>query len=486
MGLEEALRKEGVNVDELDIDLDRKLTPESVEELHQKLLEKQRQKLEQKEDVSKNHPADIEFYKPDSVPPEDAEVFGLDQMWQQFDRIEDEGLRAAESLDKGILLNHTSAQGLYDDICRHFLEFADEEISDKRKGKLELAEAVMNDGQLDIDQALRWFDERDSVQFDRFNAELFRDDRDLDLGKNEKVYEQTIDEYWEELKNRKLPQRELLKRGTVLDIAKTLEGLAHHRDDDFRQQLDRYSDILEKFRPEVYSDHMDEDSEYMIYPVFGRRRMTALSDTVGTCMTRFDSGEKTVDSNVYSEAPLMHQDDPFTFVHAIGREDELRGYVRSYIMEDSDGKNFLAIDTVEVPEMRGMVDEIEEDMQGNSDIISAGVLGAMKVGLDLGVDYIAGKDARIKYGPRPGYSNTSKEIAHEKPGEPVPFYAVGETTRAEEVERCLPEHGEVSWEAEYSKKVPWFSAYCHDQETRGFDTMPGETETEAKILMEFP
>lgn len=488
MSLEEILREEGIDPKELDIDLDREeLKPEEAREIQEKLIEIEQDRITEDEDLL--GPSDVRFYSPDVTPVGDGgEVIGADKVMEQFNQLEEEGFRTPDSLMDPIKLDHTSAQGLYDEISTHFLEFASSEISEKRSGKLELAEAVISDSSLNAGEAVRWFEERDTVRFDEFNSRLFSSTRNLELGKNEKVYEQTIDEYWEGLKEQGLDADELVKRGLLLDIGKTLEGLMPRKDEEFRKELDRYMNVLEKFRPEIYANALEEDSEYMIQPVLGDQKLTVLSDMVGTCMTKFDSdgGERSIEQNIYQEAPRMHQNDPFTIVHAIGKNGELAGYTRSYLMRDDEDESFLAIDTVEVPSLYGMeFEDYKDDLQQSSDLVSAGVLGAMKVGVDLGVDHIAGKDSRIKFGPRSGYSNTSRDITYSKIGDEVPFYSVGEVSMSETVERHLPEHGDTSWETRYTKKVPWFADYCDKMQVRGFNTIPEEETTEAKILMEF-
>jgi hypothetical protein len=119
--------------------------------------------------------------------------------------------------------------------------------------------------------------------------------------------------------------------------------------------------------------------------------------------------------------------------------------------------------------------------------LKAGALGAIKLAISLNLDYVAAKDARVRFGLRESYSNTSREIKYRKHGETVPYYSVVKAQFSEEEDRFIYPEEEFKGEIEKGK-MPGFAVYHKpgEQEVRGFQTEPGWHQHESYILFENP
>lgn len=484
--LRKTLEAKGVDTDDLEADFDSQLSPEEAEEVRSALMEEQLQGF--KKQV---HPWEIQFYHRGTEP--QNEFFLEEETLEQ-----QKGELTSSGFDTGKVFSSWkigpgTGEILYENVGKEFLEFASQEISDRRRGKLQFIDEVAFDPEnIDFSEAVRWFEDRDSLDFDSFNSELFYNDPGFRLGGDEKIYEQTIDKFWHDLSSRDITEYEKVKRGLLLDLTTTIEGLAQKREDpeDFNETVQEYQDFFHRFRPEKYQERLEDDTEYTVHTVLGRNKLTEAAYTLGTCHVDYGGDrENPVTDNLLKEIQMMHHRDPYTFVHAIGKDDELAGYVRSFLMEDSGGDEFLAIDTVEARNVHGIeMKNIEKSMEDKDDVIAAGTLAAIAHGERLGADYVAGRDARVKFGPRQGYGNTSKDIEYSKIGDAVPYYGVARLVEGDTVERYIPETGRVEeWETPPILE-PSFKTYHSpgDLEVRGFRTEPGTHEGEAKILYEAP
>lgn len=482
--LKKLLLNNGIDPGSLDVDFSKELGIEEMQEIHDVITDRAIDK-----NMNRNTSAEIDFYHPNAVSDKESSL-SVEDAVNWLDDIEDEGLDLnPDWIDSGYKFGEGSAQKLYDEAANAFLDFAAEEITGKREGKIGFARALMED-EVNTDEALRWFEEKDSLEFSEFNRNLFPDTRNLGMGKNEKVYDQSIQQYWNEIKNLDIEDEEKLKRAALLDINKTLEGLVPNRDTEFEEKVQEFRDILYRFRPEEYGSRLEGD--YTVNNIYGRTKITEVSRMLSTCLTRYESDtEDYVEDNLYSEIPIMYDDDSFTFLQAIGKDGALVGYTRSFLMKDSEDNYFLGLDTIEVP---GVSDGIEQEdikthFEQYEDIVSAAALGTLKLGADLDVDYVAGRDAKVKFGPRQGFKNTSRNIQYEKVGDPVPYYSVADTVEEVEVERYLADTGKVEkWTYELEKRKPGFAVYHEpgEQEVRGFQTENRSHSTEVKLLMSFP
>lgn len=362
------------------------------------------------------------------------------------------------------------------------MNFAERELSDKKSGKLDfMREIHENPHKLDLEEAMRWFNEKDELSFSEFNSDLFEDDTYLFLGKNEKILDQTIDEYWDEIQsNEQISDYAKFKRGLALDMVKTLQGMALNKEDDsgFLDTVSNFESFFRNYQPELYGTIPKNDDSYTIHPVTDRQENIAASINVGSCLAHKD----------YTESHWMYEKDPFTFIQAVGRNEKIKGYVRSFILEDSEGSNFLGIDTIEVPKSGGInLEDARDDFEENEDILKAGALGAIKLATSLNLDYVAAKDARIRFGLRQAYSNTSRDIQYQKLGDTVPYYSTVGLEYDEKSESVIPP--DQGFEGETSKKgFPGFAHFHYpgDQDVRGFQTEPGWHEHEAYILFQNP
>lgn len=482
--LKELLLENGIDLKELDVELSKELNVEELQEIQDVIIERAIAK-----NIGGHSSTEIGFYHPNAVP-DKYDSLSVEDAINWLEDIEDEGLELnSDWLDNGYKFGEGSAQKLYDEAANAFLNFASEEINAKREGKLEFARAIMNN-EINTDEALRWFEEKDSLEFSEFNSKLFPDNRDLDMGKNEKVYDQSIQQYWNEIKKLNIEDEEKLKRAALLDINKTLEGLVPGKDKEFEETVQEFRDILYRFRPEEYSSRLE--GEYTVNNIYGRIKITEASRMLSTCLTRYESDTLDyVEDNMYSEIPRMYDDDSFTFLQAIGKDGAMVGYTRSFLMKDSEENYFLGLDTIEVPGVSEGVEQedIKAHFEQYEDIVSAAALGSLKLAADLDVDYVAGRDAKVKFGPRQGFKNTSRNIRYEKIGDPVPYYSVADSVEEIEVERYLADTGKIeNWKCEIKKRKPGFAVYHKpgEQEVRGFQTENGLHSTEAKLLMSFP
>jgi len=484
-GLKQHLEERGVEIEEPP---DEELR---VEQMHKILGARRQEKFEELQNF--HEPMEIGFYSHDTKT--DSELRAdPDDLKEQRQAIEESGLNP-DAFISSIDIGPSSAKVLYEEVARRFLDFVEHEISEKREGKLKFVKEIgSNPYNFDHEQALTWFEEKDDIDLDSFNQELFDIQPDFRLGKKEKVYEQTVDKFWEDIKNRDILDYEKVKRGLLLDLTETLHGLAVNKEDPeiFNSTVDQYQDFFHRFKPEEYRKRMEKDSSYTVNVVTGRDKMTHLSNEIGTCFTDFshvEDVEPDVSENLFKEIQMMHYRDPFTVVQAIGKDRKVEGYVRSFIMEDSEGNNFLGIDTIEAIGMNGvLMEDIEVGMKDRKDVICAGALGAIAYAEDLGLDYVAGRDARVGFGPRQGYGNKSKDIEYSKKGEPVPYYGAARFVEPDEVRRQITETGRMEeWDTPHDVE-PSFKVYHdpEDLEVRGFRTEPGFHEGEVKILYESP
>lgn len=499
--VKENLEELDIDISELDLDLNSrgKLTIEDCNIIHEAVIEAQRQKLKQKDgDDHVLHADDIEYYDVNSTLAS-GDTPSPEEISNAIDELEKSGLNADDMLLEPIVVERDSASSVYDEVSMELIRYASEEMSEKRFGKLNFALEVMENENLEMNEAIRWFEEKDDLELDQFT-----DSTNLNLGKHEKIYDQTIEHFWDDLKERDIDDRELVKRAMLLDITKTLEGLVLSKENpqEFSQQVQDYQDFLHKFRPEEYEERL-HDSEYKLHELWSKHKISIISRELETCLTRYENDDaNSFEDNVFREASKMYKDDPFTFVQAIGKDDKVEGYVRSFLMRDSNDDMFLGVDNIEARDVDGVeIKDIHEDIEEKEDIISAGVLGAIELGNDLGVDYVAGKDARIKFGPRPAYGNTSRDIVYEKIGDPVPYYSVvknktkgvskrhpNKITSYTEQLSDVEQLDNDKWAYKFETSWPGFAVYHEPgkQEVRGFQTEEGWHETEAKILMEFP
>ncbi|WEL19305.1 hypothetical protein [Candidatus Nanohalococcus occultus] len=289
-----------------------------------------------------------------------------------------------------------------------------------------------------------------------------------------------LNEYWDEIKNEDLSEGSMATKSLALDLVKTLQGKALNKDNQ-----EEYTEICRNFElffsranpePDIL---LEDDSVYNIPPLETKEGLKLAMENTGSCLFP-DPGkygkedpEEFYNEHPFEEAFWMWHEDSGTFHHGLCKNGEIEGYMRSFILEDSRGDYFAGIDTIEIPKSGGLnMEDVEKDFSEKSDVITAGVLGAAPHFLvNLDVDYIAGKDARIRFGPRENYGNTRKSIEYRKVGDTVPYYSVQN------------EHHEQDWEG-----AGWLDYHEKDDiEVRGFRTDPGWHRTDnAYILMENP
>lgn len=495
------------------------LTPkefqERVQERVQERTEQEQKTLDTSISVQSYTPHDMQFYRWEAGPG------AIDQYVRLPERMAPENhydLNHAVATRSEVPRRHTVSMDPYDvyeDQVSGFLDFASEHISTAREGKLEFVEMVLEEpADVDPDRARDWFEERDTVDFDTFNTDVTYSDRDLGLGKQEKVLEQTVDAYWDDITaNTEIDELERIERGLLLDLVKTLQGLAFQKDDGFKETVDAYERFFRKFKPEQYRELTGYGPDYEALPIFDGRNYTLITSIVGSCLGNED----------YSTERRQHMDDPYTVVHAIGKNGSLEGYMRSFLMEDADGNDFLGIDTLEVPKTGGIdMDNVVNDFTERTDILKAGAMAAVQLGDMLDVDYVAGRDARVRFGVRQGYSDTRRTITYRKHGDPVPYNAValneerdvlGRYVFTDEIEDWTGKHGSkitadlpdaakvtyvepshedaspqlVAYRTD-THKVPAFATFPDTSvyDLRGFRTEDEWHTNSAYILMEYP
>ncbi|MEF8880606.1 MAG: hypothetical protein V5A72_02130, partial [Candidatus Nanohaloarchaea archaeon] len=348
-----------------------------------------------------------------------------------------------------------------------FMDYAANELPEDKIPKVELlrfARSLEPEDHMEIGVLMDYFKEEgiDPVYVD---------------GPVPEVSERTLEEYWGEIGDEHWTGDEILTKGFALDIVKTLQSQALNKEDTekFVEEVKEYELFFSRCRPDR-SNLLEDGSDYTVVPVSTAEGVKALGySTPGSCLLDnpekhgFKSYQGMFRDHPYQEAFDMWHRDPGTIYHAIGKDRDLHGYVRSFILEDFDGKNFAGIDTVEVPKSGGLeVEQVAGDFEERSDVISAGVLGAAAMFISLGLDYVAGKEGRIKYGPRDAFGNTRKPIEYRKLGDTVPYYSA---------------YKGDEWQG------PGWRGYHEEGEAdiRGFRTESGWHSTEnAYILMEHP
>lgn len=365
-----------------------------------------------------------------------------------------------------------------------FLEFAKQELNEKHQDRLKIAEEVLEamPDKINIPVFEIWYDKEEEIPQDFFNEEAILDEQQINLDNTTKPIEQTVDEYWEKIKNDDdVASFNAIKRMSILDLNKALQGQAINRGKQFRDKLNGFEKFFTRYKPQNYNHVRGNMPEYTVMPITEQEKLEEAAQAVGSCLKNKD----------ITEAHMMHNRDPFTFVQGIFKDQMLEGYNRSFVMQDSNGEYFLGIDTIEVPKNGGVyLEDVREDFEEREDILQAGALGAITLAEDLGLDYVAARDARIRFGLRQGYNNTQQSIEYEKLGDTVPYYSVAEIPYDLEEDKPLPEDMKPEKEEDKLEKAryPGFSVYHKpgEQEVRGFQTEPGTHKNSAYILFENP
>lgn len=181
----------------------------------------------------------------------------------------------------------------------------------------------------------------------------------------------------------------------IEEMVQTLYGQALNKPEGFKREVEAFERVLKKFEGRPYRKIMRNNHTYSIEHLTGKDEIAEAADASGSCISSRD--------RYFAE----YAEDPESMISAVRKDGETLGYMRNFLMEDENGDEFLAMDTIEID---------HKNFNQNRDAVRAAGLGATQLMYDLEADYLVGADARVKYGVRQAYSNTEKAVTGEKKG----------------------------------------------------------------------
>lgn len=180
------------------------------------------------------------------------------------------------------------------------------------------------------------------------------------------------------------------------ELIQTLYGQAMNKDENYKERVEGFERALKKFNPEPYIEVVDNNHTYSVEHLTDTNEMMVSADASGSCISNREN-----DFEDYAE-------DEYSMISAVRKDGETLGYLRNFLMEDEEGREFLAVDTIEID---------HKNFEHNKDVVRAAGMASVQMMYDLEADYLVGSDARVKYGVRQAYSNTEKSVRGHKIGE---------------------------------------------------------------------
>ncbi|MDD4877793.1 MAG: hypothetical protein PHO02_02020 [Candidatus Nanoarchaeia archaeon] len=144
--------------------------------------------------------------------------------------------------------------------------------------------------------------------------------------------------------------------------------------------------VAEKFHPEEYRI----EGEYLFRLTKNAEEMQAATKAAESCIRK--RGIEFYSKDLSDRGAIC-----LTAFH----NNEIKGYVRMFLMGNDKNEPVLAIDTIEPP---------KQNFDGSKDLIKAMCLAAIELGMDIGAKQVVCNDARINYGPKEAFGNTERKV----------------------------------------------------------------------------
>lgn len=242
-----------------------------------------------------------------------------------------------------------------------FLSFWNEEIGTHSNVDLEYAEQVLRRERSGIKEDVR----------DRFNLQPHSEEK-LENSDNP-VYDAVVEE-----------------------LVQTLYGQALNKPEGFKDEVEAFERTLKNYDLEPYREIVDNSHSYTVEHLTDQEDMIEAAEGSGSCIAG---------SEHYFED---YAEDPHSMISEVKKDGETMGYIRNFLMEDENGDEFLAVDTMEID---------HKNFERNKDAVRAAGMASIQMMYDLEADYLVGSDSRVRYGVRQAYSNTEKSVTGEKLGD---------------------------------------------------------------------
>lgn len=207
-------------------------------------------------------------------------------------------------------------------------------------------------------------------------------------------------DYYDRIRD-EMTETEAVETAAVEDLITSAMGLAMNKDDAYKETLDEFKHFFHRYDPSVYAEVFDTGNTYTIDLLDDVPEAKTMLKASGSCIRERDT---------YAEE---YMEDDYTLFFGLRKNRKPLGYMRAFVMEDGDDDSFLAVDTMEID---------HKHFEENSDVVKACGLAAIQTGIELGHAYVAGTDARIRFGPRQAYSSTERSIDYHKYGPSVQDY----------------------------------------------------------------
>lgn len=182
----------------------------------------------------------------------------------------------------------------------------------------------------------------------------------------------------------------------VEELVQTLYGQALNKPEGFKEEVEAFERTLKNYDLEPYDEIVDNSHSYAVEHLTDEQEMMDAAEDSGSCIANT--------SRYFEE----YSDDEFSLISEVKKDGETMGYIRNFLMEDENGDEFLAVDTMEID---------HKNFNDNRDVVRAAGMASIQMMYDLEADYVVGSDSRVKYGVRQAYGNTEKSVSGEKLGD---------------------------------------------------------------------
>lgn len=182
----------------------------------------------------------------------------------------------------------------------------------------------------------------------------------------------------------------------VEEMVQTLYGQALNKPECFNEEVKTFERTLKNYDLEPYREIVDNSHSYTVDHLTDQDEMMEAAEESGSCIANSDHHFR------------KYAEDEFSLISEVRKDGQTMGYVRNFLMEDEEGEEFLAVDTMEID---------HKNFHENRDVVRAAGMASIQMMYDLDVDYVVGSDSRVKYGVRQAYGNTEKSVSGEKLGD---------------------------------------------------------------------
>lgn len=182
----------------------------------------------------------------------------------------------------------------------------------------------------------------------------------------------------------------------VEEMVQTLYGQALNKPEGFKQEVEAFERVMKNYDTGVYSELLDNHHSYSVEHLTSKEEMMDAANSSGSCIRN---------SERYFEE---YEEDEFSLISEVRKDGEAMGYLRNFVMEDENGDQFLAVDTIEID---------HKSFEENQDVVKAAGMAAVQMMYDLELDYAVGSDARVRYGVRQAYGSSEKTVSGQKLGD---------------------------------------------------------------------